>query len=693
MKKIKSYIFFIISIILFISFLLVLKMSKPVVFKRLLSVVHPVEYDYHNTITITDSRKKIKPVSKRRYMDFINVMDGRDGNLIQIQTYEVKADINSSEESAKAHRNIIIRNFNTINESNINYTKPVEIAYEQKALEYATQNNYELELPYMPLKLVVSKDYFDEHFEIDDSNKASGFSRDSLILKYKKEMKPEWKIRIGDTGMTYYGTFTNFYRNILNTNIKENIYSRKNLVQLYRYFDPQYPNEKICLSYASDFYRTFFILSGSRIYYIDSILEDETELDDNTLINQIAPMMAYIASSIRPSQTEKPGSYSYRQYAKHFAETVNAIKNDEDQYNYDNALKALLEKNPVGNDSWRSTEEKLLISRNLVKQKEEDVFITRDSNLDYFTKKLVELRLDNDSKTPEQRRALLNTITKIDSMIQQSYKTVNSVKPENLLQSYYLAWLLQNYDLPESEKRWYVNTLTENSAVAYRPALFYLGDSSRNEYFYKLFANRLFYSRKYFDISLKPEDILPAEDYKNNKFAFLGFEPEERPDAAIVYNNIVKMNAGAYVRGKFVLVVKDLELSLGDDFKATDVHAIVLDEASIRFFPTAGRGFNKEKAYQWIQSIYKDEYPPYLYYGDYNSLKIEQNGLTIFDNLLGAKAPELLNILCDIQRAYYQEDLNYYFTSLTSALEEEIHNYVLDQTLRPSPELTIIVTP
>jgi putative zinc finger/helix-turn-helix YgiT family protein len=49
--------------------------------------------------------------------------------------------------------------------------------------------------------------------------------------------------------------------------------------------------------------------------------------------------------------------------------------------------------------------------------------------------------------------------------------------------------------------------------------------------------------------------------------------------------------------------------------------------------------------------------------------------------------PELLNILRDIQRAYYQGDLNYYFTSLTSALEEEINYYVLDQTSRPRPIL------
>lgn len=747
MKKIKSFVFLIISIVLLFSFLLVLKMAKPVVYKRMLSLILPVQIDYQTAISITDYRKEMKLVTAKRYMDFIKVMDGKDGNLIQISTYEVKAGIDFSEgenakvkilsdESGKSSRSITIRNLNTSNDTIMNYTKPVETAYRQKALEYAVQNkilekakkqaeeslskltsdeyafnmednNYELELPYLPLKLEVAKDYFEERFEIDDSDKSLGFSRDSLILKYKKESNPEWKIRIGDTGMTYTGSFTNFYKNVLDTNTKENTDSEKDIVQLYRYFDSQHPDEKICLSYASDYYRTFFVLSGSRIYYIDSFLEDETELDDNTLINQIAPEMVYIASSIRPSQTEKPGSYSYKQYIKQFAETVNAIKNDENQYNYDNAVKTLLERNPVSNSKRRSAEEKLLISRNLVKQREEEIFITDDSYLDYFTQKLLSMRLDNDSDTPEKRKALLNIVTKMDSMIQQRYMTSDSLISKNLLQSYYLAWLLQNYELPENEKNRYVNILTNNYALLYRPALFFINDNTRNEYFYKLFANRIFYSRRYFDTALKPEDILPSEEYRNNKFAFLGFEPEERPDAALIYNNIVRMNRNNYVRGKFILVYKEIEFALGEDFKASDVHALVLDEATLRFFPTVGKGFNKNKALKWIQSIYKDDYPPYLYYGDYDNLKIEQNGLAINGNSLGTKRltrkgrqkyrksndfselSELLNILRDIQRAYYQEDVNYYFTSLTSALEDEINHYVFDKTFRPSPRLTL----
>lgn len=135
------------------------------------------------------------------------------------------------------------------------------------------------------------------------------------------------------------------------------------------------------------------------------------------------------------------------------------------------------------------------------------------------------MRLDNDSKTLEQRRALLNTVTKIDSMIQQRYKT----------------------------------------------------------------------------------------------------SADEKSDAAVIYNRIVKMNGGAYIRGKFILVYKEVDFALGEDSKASNINAIVLDEATLRFFPAL--------------YVYKEEYeyPPYLYYGDYDNLKIEQNGLTINGNSSEAK--------------------------------------------------------
>ena len=151
MKKIKSYVFFIISILLFSSFILFIRMTKPVVFKRVMSVIRPVEYNYQTTISIADSRNEIKLVTAKQYIDFINVMDGRDGNFIQISTYEVIAGIDFSEgenakvkilseENTKIGSDITIRNFELLDDANTDYTKPLEAVYRRKALEYACQN-------------------------------------------------------------------------------------------------------------------------------------------------------------------------------------------------------------------------------------------------------------------------------------------------------------------------------------------------------------------------------------------------------------------------------------------------------------------------------------------------------------------------------------------------------------------------
>lgn len=118
-----------------------------------------------------------------------------------------------------------------------------------------------------------------------------------------------------------------------------------------------------------------------------------------------------------------------------------------------------------------------------------------------------------------------------------------------------------------------------------------------------------------------------------------------------------------------------------------------------------------EKAVNWVKSFFHDDYPPYLYYGDYNKLVIGKNALTINGKPLGtfkltkrgkqqyrktndfSDLSELLNILCDIQRAYYQDEKNYYYNSMISTVEEEINHYVFDCTFRPSPRIIIDTLP
>lgn len=746
MKKIKGLIcFFITLAVCALSFFIFAKL-KPDVFKNMLSKVLPVQIEYQTKTSITGIRDEIKFVTAKQYLDFINVMDGKDGNLMQITTYEIKAGIDFadgddakvkvfSDESGQSNV-VTIRSLKSSIEKNLDYTKPVETAYKQKAIEYAVQNGllkkakeqaektlkcitaeeisfetnddiYDEELPYLPLRFQLSEGYFKDNFEIEAADNNAVFNRDSLILKSKKS-NASWKIRVGDTGMTY--TAVDFYNNVLSTNTKENE-NQKDQVELYRYFNPMFPDETLCLSYASDYYRTFFIKAGSRIYYLDAFDENENLLSDDTIIKDIAPLMIYLAASVRPSELTKENQTEYKEYVDRFTETVNSIRYSENQYKYENHLNNLLADNKIENEESRSKEEKLLISLNDVKQKNESPVLTNDSYFDSLSKNITDLRYNNNYDTEEKRKALVDAVTNIEDKIQKRYVTQNSVRAENLFQSYCFAWILQNFDLSEEEEEKYEKALLSNNALIYRPALISMNDDERNEFFYDLFSNRLFYSRRFFDTALKPEDLLTKEEHGNNTFVFLGFDSKNKPDTSIIYDNILKMNDDHDIKGKFILVYKQTELDFGGDFEKTDIHAIVLDEATLRLFPTVGGEFNLEKAVKCVKSFFHDDYPPYLYYGDYNKLVIGKNALTINGKSLGtfkltkrgkqqyrrtndfSDLSELLNILCDIQRAYYQDEKNYYYNSMISTVEEELNHYVFDCTFRPSPRIIIDTLP
>lgn len=744
MKKIRGLICFFITVaVCFVSFYIFSKVNSNL-FKNLISKVIPVKIDYQTKTSITGIRDEIKYVTAKQYLDFINIMDGKDGNYVQISTYEIKAGIDFSEgedakikvfpdETTQSHV-VSVRNKITDAQKNINYTKPVEIAYKQKAMEYAIQNGIlekakeqaektmeritaeessfdindnicDVELPCLPLRFQVSENYFKKNFEIEANNVESGFNRDSLILK-STIPNAIWKIRIGDTGITY--KKTDFYDNVLETNIRENE-NPKDQVELYRYFSPMYPDETTCLSYASDYYRTFFVKVGGRIYYIDCFSEYENQLDDDTIRDQISPLMIYLAASVRKSEVTKENVNEYLNYIDHFKETVDSIRYGENKYKYENHLNNLLTNNKIENEENRAKEEKLLISLNDIKQKKENPEEAEDKYFDSLSKTFTELNFNKNYDTEAKREQFINDITAIENEIQKSrYITKDSNNPnKTLLQSYGFAWMLQNFDLSETEEENFEKALLSNNTLIYRPALISMSDDERNKYFYELFSTRLFYSRRFFDTALKPQDILPEESGQNNKYVFLGFESSDRPDTNVIYSNIVAMNNGKDISDKFIIVYKQTETEFVKGFELADVHAFVLDDATLRFFPSVGAATNLEKGLNWLATFFNDNYPPYFYYGDYSKLVIGKNALTINGRPLGtfkltkrgkqqyrktndfSDLSELLNILCDIQRAYYQEDKDYYYKSMISTLEEEINNYVYDCAFRPSPRLIL----
>lgn len=274
-----------------------------------------VQKEFATYTSITGIRDEMKLVTAKQQLDFINIMEGKDGRYIEISTFEVKAGIDfskiSSEEnpdgtvkinyppleifsSNKIH-SVVPRSAADKNNVDLYETgiKPVNIAYAQKAKDYAielnilenarkgaertlnnligtqvdmTVDNYleTYEIKYLPFELKIYENYFAENNISVIPIGNDKFYRDSFLLE--STSNDEWSIRVGDTGRkTFTGTFEDFYRNIRDTNTAENNVG-KDLVQIYRYFDPMYPNESEVLGYASDSYRTMFLLNNGRIY-------------------------------------------------------------------------------------------------------------------------------------------------------------------------------------------------------------------------------------------------------------------------------------------------------------------------------------------------------------------------------------------------------------------------------------------
>ncbi len=127
------------------------------------------------------------------------------------------------------------------------------------------------ELAWLSFSIDIYSGYFEDNKMQVIPLEKNKFYRDSFLIK--STANDSWSIRIGDTGRTFNGTFEEFCRNVLETNSNsEN--SGNDRVEIFRYFDPMYPQECEVLGYASDYFRTMFFLNDGRIYYIDAVIDN-----------------------------------------------------------------------------------------------------------------------------------------------------------------------------------------------------------------------------------------------------------------------------------------------------------------------------------------------------------------------------------------------------------------------------------
>lgn len=719
-----------------------------------------IKKDYNTYTSIVGIEDKMQLVTAKQQIDFINILDGKDGRYLEISTYEVNAGIDcakivdngNGEKSCNVEilscsniNSIIIRGEADKNEDSFyeDCVKPVKKAYLQKAKDYAVElgllneakkgaqntiknlTNTEIglditeykelhEIKYLPIRLDIAKEYFDKNKIQIELIKDDYFYRDSLILK--DASNDGWSIRIGDTGRTFSGTFEEFYNNVLETNSNENN-SEKEKVEIFRYFDPMYPRECEVLGYASDNYKTLFLLDNSRIYYIDAVCSNKQILKE-----KVSSIMIYIATSLRKiSDYKVEKADAYYEYISNYFNIQENIRNNDSSLILGNNIEKLCKSNIIKTDGNYSRDEKYFLAFNDIKNISPQSSILQTDNVDFDQIALLirDLTLSSDIfMVKSYRDKAIKTVQEIDTKVKKGNK-------ESYNLQYLLTWFLQKkeeFNFSDTETLEYQSYM-KDGFIASRPYIIDLDDGERNKYFYNLFANKLKTSQYFVDTAMTIEADFPFSERRENNllFAYYKIPENQKPNDGDIYDLLKKQNCNKDISNSFILVFKQTEWDFGLLGKDEDIHAIVLDDSTVRFFTNIGTSDTLseivdfvfvdntiEKVTSLVNIIRKkDNSPIYFYYGDWNSLRITPEKITINGQSYGTKKitkqgkdayrnsndyaekSAIALVLQELQQAYSNNDTDYYYKTLCSNLEDYVQNYVYELAWRPSPRMIL----
>lgn len=750
---------FIFIIIIFFSSCSFEEYWKNAILGKIPGIKDFIQKKYDTYTSIVGIEDKMQLVTAKQQIDFINILDGKDGRYLEISTYEVKAGIDcakivdndNGEKSCNVEilscsniNSIIIRGEADKNEDSFyeDCVKPVKKAYLQKAKDYAVElgllneakkgaqntiknlTNTEIglditeykelhEIKYLPIKLDIAKEYFDKNKIQIELIKDDYFYRDSLILK--DASNDGWSIRIGDTGRTFSGTFEEFYKNVLETNSNENNLEKEK-VEIFRYFDPMYPKECELLGYASDNYKTLFLLDNSRIYYIDAVCSNK-----QTLIDEVSPIMIYIATSLRKITDYKvEKSDEYYEYISNYFNIQENFRNNDSPLVLENNIEKLCESNTVKKDDSYSSDEKYFLAFSDIKnisKSQNIVMQTDDIEFNKLTSLIKDLCISSDMfMSKEYRDSIIKILQALDTKVKKENK-------ESYNLQYLLTWFLQNKDVfnfTDTEILEYKRYI-EDGFIASRPYIIDLDDRARNKYFYNLFANKLKNSQYFVDTAMSIENDFPFSEKEDNNllFAYYKIPEEKKPSDGDIYDWIKKQNCNKDITNSFILVFRQTEWDFGLLGKDDDVHAIVLDDSTLRFFPNVGKSnilgeiipiednlvIKGTSLFNIIRK--KDSSPIYFYYGDWKNLRISPENITINGQSYGTKKvtkkgkdsyrnsndyaekSAIAFVLQELQQAYSNSDTDYYYKTLCSNLEDYIQDYVYNLIWRPSPRMIL----
>lgn len=755
----KKLILFTISLFIFCGAAVVgMKKFFPNYFKNALCMNLPfvknfVQKEFKTYTSIINVKDSMKLVTAKQQLDFINIMDGKDGRYIEIATYEVKAGMDFEKQektdpeteiklpeieifsSNKIFSNVIRKEADVSNSQF--YTeciKPVNIAYEQKAKDYSvelgllekaeknateifknilgseksTENSktykQQIDFPYIPLRLEIASDYLEKNNIQLAKLPENQFSRDSIVLE--NSTNSDWKIRIGDSGRTFSKKFDDFYKNVFETNSNP-ANSGKDRVEIFRYFDPLYPKESEILSYASDNFKTFFILNEGRIYYIDAECKN-----DQTLLDTISPTMVYLASSTRKIPEKIDFSQEYRKYTENFFDAAESLRNNEDR----NTISLKTERLIKSNISEELTSDEKLFQavcdvKNLGRKETASIQKTDDSELNEINDLILQLKISPEKYSDEKiREASIETATKLNDKIQKS-DNVNLA-----LHQFLENWFLQNtsrFSLSDESRKRYEDDLNSGEIViASRPLIATKSDSERNKYFFNLFRNRLSMSHFYVDTASRINESLKLSVRGNISIARFNIpEFEEMSDGEIM-EKLKKMNNDHEIDNAFVLVFNQKEWDFGDFGVDNDIHALVFDSATLRLFTNIGSQNIGEVVVNKITDLAmkflrKDNSPEFFFYGDWKRLQVTPENVRIAGQNFGTKKitqsgkvdyrnsndygekSTIAAVIEDLQHAYSNDDTDFYYNTLCENLNYQTQHYVYQKVFRPTPRMIL----
>ena len=739
--------------------------------------------------TIERLKEECKLITAKKQMDFITIMDGKDGRYLSISTYEVKSGIDFNKEQSNNYQveifsSDIIHNIeyrteaekNQNQEDFRNQISPLEKAYRQKAVDYAIEygileqakeraeaifNQMKLDslksenqiisipeskqiikLPYLPLQLEltnkssVGEDTVLEQFDNCKIKKLpdNQFNRDSLILQNDIM---NWEIRIGDTGMEIKDSFANVFKNVLKTNANEKNKGKDN-VQLFRYFDPLYHKKIEVFSYSSDYYRTFFLNYGGRIYYLDA----GDKISEQTLIDYVSPIMVYLASSIHPITNEKVnGAEEYKTYTTNYYKAARNLRDEfkEKRTRFELGVENLIKSNTLEDEGQLTQDEKYFAAFSDIEmfgrtEANNDILKTNNKSIDEKAALFLNLKTSIGFESVEEREAFLRKADSFEDSIVGEY-----------LRAYFIQNLLK-FNIKDDEKNKFLGDLKTGTKIASRILLSELSDSERNEYFRNIFKTRFSESLSYKDTALSYGDNEQISYIPGDNLLFYYYDLPDFSDHHTdgeIYARIKKMNNDKDITNAFVLVfnTKQFDFGLLDD---NDIHAIVLDDATLRFFPNVAslNAFEKTSEFietsfsrytQCINDVLDTDIGKYLkaldpricflaygsekinenlkknsnffYYGDWKKLQIDPTNLKINNVSIGSikltkkgkssyrdtndysQKSVIATVISDLQHSYSSEDADYYYTQLCAIIKSAIRDEIYKEVFRPSPRM------